>query len=118
MDELIGKIDPESLDWDEIDSSYSAKWDHYGRLKQTDEVDIDTDDGATKIFYKLDVPKGYRKRKGASLQKTMAEIDLKLERGEYVNERMFHRMDQTFETARQGSLTAALEAYSRWQSVS
>lgn len=118
MDKLIGKIDPESLDWDEIDSSYSAKWDHYGRPQQTDEVDLEVDDGDTKVFYKLDVPKGYRKRKGASLQKTMAEIDLKVERGEYVNERMFLGLDQAFETARQGSLTAALEAYSRWQSVS
>jgi hypothetical protein len=117
MDELIGKIDPESLSWDELDESYSAKWDHYGRIKHTDELNLEDDTFDSKVFYKLDVPKGYRKRKGASLQKTMAEIDLKLERGEYVNEKMFHSLDQAFETARPRSLTAALEAYSRWQSA-
>lgn len=118
MDKLIGKVDPDSLSWDEIDESYSAKWDHYGRIKEPDEVDIDYDDGSSKVFYKLDVPKGYYKRKGASLQNTMADIDLKIERGDYVNDRMFHGLDQTFEAARQRCLETALEAYLRWQSVS
>lgn len=116
-DELIGKLDPDSLSWDEIDESYSAKWDHYGRKKQPDEIDLTIDDSATKVFYKLDVPKGYRKRKGAGLIETEAEIDTKLERGDYINEGMFRALDQTFEAARSGSLETALEAYARWQSV-
>lgn len=117
MDKLIGKIDPESLSWDELDESYSAQWDHYGRKKHTDEINLEEDTYDSKVFYKLDVPKEYRKRKGASLQKTMAEIDTHLERGDYVNERMFRSLDQAFETARPRSLEAALASYARWQSA-
>lgn len=117
MDKLIGKIDPETMSWDELDESYSAQWDHFGRKKHTDEIDIEDDTYNSKVFYKLDVPKGYRKRKGASLQKTMVEIDTAIERGDYVNERMFRDLDKAFETARPRSLETALASYARWQSV-